>query len=127
MRFLLDENVAVGVGRTLQELGHDVIRATDVVAAGSPDHVVATAALQDNRILVTHDRDFQRIDRLYAREAGGGRFHNLHRLLLSCPEPDAARRICAFLSVIEADLGSCPEHAQRSYINLDDRKARIFR
>ena len=127
MRFLLDENVAVGVAQVLTDLGHDVVRATEVVAAGSPDHVVATAALQDDRILVTHDRDFRRIDSLHAREAAAGRFNTLHRLLLSCAEPEAAARIQAYLPVMEADLACCPEHAERMYFDLGDNRARIFR
>lgn len=127
MRFLLDENVPRAVAQALTDLGHDVVLATEVVAAGSPDHVVATAALQDERVLVTHDRDFRRIDRLHARERNGGRFHALHRVLLSCQEPAAAARIRNFLPVIEADLGCCPDHAARMFFDVGETRARLFR
>ena len=127
MRFLLDENVPRAVAQALTDLGHDVVLATDVVAAGSADHIVATAAIQDDRILITHDHDFRRIDRLHARERNGGRFQTLHRLLLSCQEPAAAARICDFLPVIEADLGCCPNHAQRMFFDVGETRARIFR
>lgn len=127
MRFLLDENVPAAVGQVLAEHGHDVTFATEVVAAGSPDHVVATAAIQDERILVTHDRDFRRIDSLHAREANNGRFSTLNRLLLSCAEPAAADRVRGFLPVIEADLGCCPAEGCRMYFDVGDRRARLFR
>jgi hypothetical protein len=124
---LLDENVPIAVAQVLRETGHDVVVAADVVAAGSPDHVVAAAALQDGRVLVSHDRDFRRIDSLHAREANGGRFNALHRLLLSCAEPVAAERVRSFLPVIEADLGHCPAIPCRMYFDVGDRRARLFR
>jgi hypothetical protein len=127
MRFLLDENVPRAVGDALRELGHDVRLSTDLVAVGSPDQVVATAAVQDDRILVSHDRDMRRIDRIEARGARD-RYRNLNRLLLSCEEPRAAERVRAFMSVVQADFDYLPDGShERMFFDIGDRRARIFR
>ncbi len=54
MRFLLDENLHAGTGGFLQSLGHDVIR----VPPGIKNGEVLALAIAEDRILLTHDKDF---------------------------------------------------------------------
>ena len=72
LRFLTDHNVPDSVGKALDELGHDVVRLRDVMAVNTSDPIVARAAIEDKRILVSWDRDFNRDLSLLeiARESG---------------------------------------------------------
>lgn len=51
--FLTDANVPDSVGACLVERGHDVQRVRDIMAADAKDPVVAEAAMQAGRVLVT--------------------------------------------------------------------------
>ena len=57
MRFLADENVARDVVAWLRDNGHDVLLAADV-QAGAADIQWATRADQDQRVILTSDKDF---------------------------------------------------------------------
>lgn len=56
MRFLADESCDFRVVRALRAAGHDV-QAIAEVAPGSNDDVIVGMAIQDDRILLTEDRD----------------------------------------------------------------------
>lgn len=55
MRFLLDENIHAGLTAFLASLGHDATR----VPSGIRNGEVLALAVREDRILVTHDKDFQ--------------------------------------------------------------------
>ncbi|TPW21395.1 MAG: hypothetical protein FD126_727 [Elusimicrobia bacterium] len=55
MRFLVDENVHLGVVDFLLSLGHDAER----VPSGIRNGKVIALAVKKDRILMTHDKDFQ--------------------------------------------------------------------
>ncbi len=57
MRFLCDENVARSVFVYLQKSGHDTTHVADV-ASGVPDEEVLRRAFNEDRIILTHNRDF---------------------------------------------------------------------
>jgi len=57
MNFLADESCAGPAIRALRKAGHDVIAIAEV-AAGSTDQQVLNRALNENRVLITEDRDF---------------------------------------------------------------------
>lgn len=127
MRFMLDENVPEGVAAILRGLEHDVVRSTDVIAAGSPDPLVATAAQEDDRILVTHDGDFRRIERLCS-QGQQERFPTFSRLMLSCSGPAAAPRLETFLVIVEAEYQRVQNlDDKRLTVDIGDRRVRIFR
>jgi len=127
MRFLLDENVPRAVADVLRQSGHDVALAADVLAAGSPDQLVATAAEQDNRILVSHDRDMRRIERANS-EGARARYEHLSRLFLCCAEPSSAERVRMFMAIIEAEFLRVQDHDdRRMFLEIGDRRVRIFR
>lgn len=116
-----------GVAVVLRRLGHDAIRSTDLIAAGSPDPLVATTAQEDDRILVTHDGDFKRIERLCS-QGQQDRFPRLSRLMLSCSGPAAAARLEAFLVIVEAEYQRVQNLDDgRLIIDIGERRVRIFR
>ncbi|WP_157072322.1 DUF5615 family PIN-like protein [Brevundimonas bacteroides] len=124
---MLDENVPEGVADTLRRLGHDVIRSTEVVVPASPDQIVATAAQEGGWILVSHDRDFKRIERLCS-EGQQERFPTLSRLQLSCPEPLSASRVEMFISIVEAEFERVQQmEDRRLMMDIGERRIRIFR
>lgn len=57
MRFLVDECAGPSLARWLQEQGHDVFSVYDQ-ARGIEDAEVMRIALENNRILITVDKDF---------------------------------------------------------------------
>lgn len=86
-RFLTDHNVADSVGNKLIELGQDVVRLRDVMAVDTKDPIVAKAAIEDSRILISWDRDFNQ------QRFKGPRFEKLSRLSMSGPEMTGAIRL----------------------------------
>ncbi|ASJ02339.1 hypothetical protein A3L09_03265 [Thermococcus profundus] len=57
MRFLADENVPYGVVRRLKREGIDIVSVYDI-KRGITDEEVARMATEENRVLVTFDKDF---------------------------------------------------------------------
>ncbi len=60
MRFLLDENIPYMLHRFLKKQNYDVLRAQDIQRS-LPDIKLLEAAKNENRILVTLDKDFARL------------------------------------------------------------------
>jgi len=58
MRFLLDQDVYATTARFLAELGHDVVRAGQIGLSQASDQKLLSAAKEQDRIVVTRDRDF---------------------------------------------------------------------
>ena|SRR5947209_2245097 len=58
MRFLLDENVDSRLLSFLIKRGHDAVFLTEGYTYGLTDHHVLRIAEQENRILLTNDKDF---------------------------------------------------------------------
>jgi predicted nuclease of predicted toxin-antitoxin system len=60
VKFLVDAQLPVRLGRVLADAGHDVIH-TSVLATGNrtPDEVLAQLADLHNRVVVTKDGDFE--------------------------------------------------------------------
>lgn len=60
VRFVIDENVAMIVANTLNEIGHDCV-AIGRLMSGATDEDVMEVARRERRILVTFDADFGRL------------------------------------------------------------------
>ena len=58
LRFFTDENVPDSIVRYLRGRGHSVLRCKSHLPEGTPDPLVATMAMEDKRILVSQDKDF---------------------------------------------------------------------
>lgn len=57
MKFITDENLGIQIPKFLKSLGYDVI-STIEIALSKPDIDILTIANNENRILVTTDKDF---------------------------------------------------------------------
>ncbi len=95
MNFLADESCAGPVIRALREAGHDVAAIAEV-AKGATDEQVLERALQENRVLITEDRDFGEL--VYAqRHRSAGvvfvRFDNRTRLAKPATVLEAVTRL----------------------------------
>jgi len=58
MKFLADHDVYRVTTLFLAGLGHDVVRVADIGLAAAPDQDLLDYAHQDQRILITRDRDY---------------------------------------------------------------------
>lgn len=94
LRFLTDNNVPDSTGTALMQLGHDLVRQRDIMATDATDPVVATAAIQSSRILLSWDKDFNH------QRFQSERFEKLSRVGMACPEPIGAQRITAVEDII---------------------------
>jgi predicted nuclease of predicted toxin-antitoxin system len=57
MRSIIDECLGPAVARWLRDQGHDVVSIFEV-ARGSGDEDILAAAVRDDRVLITADKDF---------------------------------------------------------------------
>ena len=57
MHFLVNENITATVIEELRERGHDVLSAKESMRS-KPDHLILARAQTEERIVVTHDKDF---------------------------------------------------------------------
>ena len=80
------------------DAGHDVVRLRDVMAVDAADPIVAKAAIQDSRILVSWDRDFNQ------QRFMSPRYAELRRLSMSGPEINGAVRLNQVMDVVEFAL-----------------------
>jgi Domain of unknown function (DUF5615) len=93
-RFLMDHNVPDSVGNKLVALGQDVVRLRDIMAVDTKDPIVATAAMESSRILVSWDRDFKE------QRFKGLRYAQLSRLSMSGPEMYGANRLETVFDIV---------------------------
>lgn len=126
MRFLLDHNVPASVAAVLQDNGHDVALLTDLLPQDSPDPLVAKTAIIEDRVLVSHDRDMRRIERLIS-DGFRERFPQLKRMHLSCSEVVSANRVQAFIHLIEAEAVYVEQLGLPLLLEIGDRRARVIR
>ena len=61
MKFLLDQDVYAATTCLLRDLGHDVVTASEIGCSEALDSQLLTTAKQQQRLLVTRDRDFGRL------------------------------------------------------------------
>jgi predicted nuclease of predicted toxin-antitoxin system len=70
LRFHLDEHVSPAVAEGLRRRGIDVTLTHEVGLSGADDAEHIAFALQENRVIVTHDRDFPRWHSAGVKHAG---------------------------------------------------------
>ncbi|MBW4618130.1 MAG: DUF5615 family PIN-like protein [Cyanosarcina radialis HA8281-LM2] len=70
MRFLLDQDVYALTARFLIESGHDVVLVSQIGLSQAPDEEILSVAQEENRILVTRDRDYGNL--VFVRAMGSG-------------------------------------------------------
>lgn len=70
MKFLLDQDVYAVTARFLRELGHDVLTVAEIGLHQAEDEALLLFAQQQQRILVTRDRDYGQL--VFVRRLGAG-------------------------------------------------------
>ncbi len=117
LRFFLDNCVPDSVGRALAAAGHEVIYQRSAVARDAADILVALTSVENDAILVTFDRDHKAIASRLA--VSHRRLNKLSRIDFACHEPEAARRIQAGLTFIEAEWKlACAASDRRMFIRI---------
>jgi hypothetical protein len=70
MKLLLDQDVYAATARFLRDSGHDLITASDVGRSRATDAELLGLAYQQERVIVTRDRDFGELVFLEDMRAG---------------------------------------------------------
>ena len=70
MRFLADQDVYALTSRLLRQLGHDVVTAAEIGFSRAADTELLARAGQEQRLLVTRDKDFGGL--VFVRHLGKG-------------------------------------------------------
>jgi predicted nuclease of predicted toxin-antitoxin system len=70
-KFLVDESLGVDVAKVLRARGWNAVYASDLKLLGRSDEDVFAAARREDRILLTHDRDFLN-DRVFRMDVNPG-------------------------------------------------------
>jgi predicted nuclease of predicted toxin-antitoxin system len=70
MRFLLDQDVYAITARFLSDAGHDVVLVSRIGLSQASDEEILRTAQEQNRILVTRDRDYGNL--VFVRAIGYG-------------------------------------------------------
>jgi predicted nuclease of predicted toxin-antitoxin system len=70
MKLLLDQDVYAATARFLLDLGHDVVLVASIGLSRAQDQEILRVAQEQNRVLVTRDRDFGNL--VFVRELGAG-------------------------------------------------------
>ena len=71
MKFLTDENIAVSIVRALRDNGFDVKDVKEEKFHGSTDLEILAIANKEERIIITHDKDFAYLATLATRTHKG--------------------------------------------------------
>lgn len=58
MRFLIDNNLSIGLPAALQALGHDSVHVRDLGMGDASDAAIRDRAIEDGRYIISGDRDF---------------------------------------------------------------------
>lgn len=88
MDIIANENISATVIHELRERGHDVVSVRESMRS-TPDEAVLARAATENRLVVTHDKDFGALAFHWGLPAGSGVI--LFRLSGSNPDMDNAR------------------------------------
>ena len=126
MRFLIDNNVPTAVAVYLRSLGHDVALVREELTEDAPDPLVATTAMEQKRVLVSHDKDMKRIERKIST-TWIERYPKLCRVQLCCNEVQSASRLEAFMGLIELEFATLAGGETPMLIDIKDRNARFWR
>lgn len=123
---MIDNNVPSAVSVILRDRGHDVVLVREALTEDAPDPLVATTAMEQSRVLVSHDRDMRRIERAIS-QAWRDRFPRLSRVQLCCNEVQSASRLSAFIDLIEFEAQNLEGSETPMLVDIRDRNARFLR
>ena len=100
MLLLIDENVPSSVAEFFAARGHEVRYVRDIFPGGTPDPVIATMGDRLSAIVVTWDRDFEK---LVSRVPAGNRasFRRLGRISFRCNETKGVLLLKRWIALLE--------------------------
>ena len=110
MRFLLDQDVYAITTRFLIEAGHDVVLVAQMGLAQASDEEILRTAKEQNRVLITRDRDYGNL--VFVRAIGCGVLYlrirpstvnSVHNELMRVTQLYTDRDLTQAFVVIEAD------------------------
>jgi predicted nuclease of predicted toxin-antitoxin system len=115
VKFLLDERCDATIATVLQREGPDVSRVSQI-ARGATDEEVVELALEQNRILLTEDKDFGQLVYAAGKETCGV-------LLFRFPAEEREEIVRKTIELVKAEK----EKLQESFVVLEPGKIRIRR
>jgi len=106
--------------------GHDVIFQRNSISAAAADKLVALAAVENDAILISSDKDYRAIaSRFHISHA---RLRKLSRIQFRCIEPKHVERLKVALSLIEFEWNLCQAaNDKRMFIDIMDGLIRTIR
>lgn len=113
MRFLVDECSGPFVAKYLEDLGHDVYSVYEK-ARGIDDETVLQIAQNENRILITNDKDFG--DKIYR----DGKLHS-GIILLRLLDQGIQAKVSAIKNLLEYHSNDL----ERSFVVVTEKQIRI--
>jgi hypothetical protein len=96
------------------------------VGQDAEDQVVATAAMEADQVLVSHDNDMRRVQR-FLSETQRARFPSLSRLMFQCDQATSLVRLELFMPLIEFEFEHARFNARPFLLHLQERRAVIIR
>lgn len=115
MRFLVDECTGPDVAKWLHEQGHEILSIFEK-ARGADDEAVIRKALEEQRILITSDKDFG--EKVYR----DGRLHH-GIILLRLEDERPASKIAALSSL----LRTYEDRLSDSFVVVTEKQVRFAR
>jgi len=109
MQLLIDENVPKSVADFFAIRGHSVQYVRDVLPAGTPDPIVAAIGDRLSAIVVTWDKDFEKIVNRVP-DGNKARFRRLGRISFKCSEPKGRRLVELWIDHIELHYSKAREN-----------------
>ena len=117
IRILADVHISPLTIQFLNKLGYDAVRVNSLLPAEAADTDITEKAIEDNRVLLSHDLDFSEIIAL-----SGDVRPSLISLRLEDPRVENVNRILErVLPNIETDLAS------GAIVTVEDRRVRVRR
>ncbi|MBI3467743.1 MAG: DUF5615 family PIN-like protein [Planctomycetes bacterium] len=115
MRFLVDESAGAAVTAFLRDGGHDVLNVADLMPQADDADILAKAS-QEDRIIVTNDKDFGKLV-FHSGQAHAG------AILLRLRDESAANRV----RVLQRVLQQCGEALAHCFVVAREGQIRVRR
>jgi hypothetical protein len=115
-----------GIQRCLERNGHEVEWSKFVVGQKAQDQLLATTAMDAGQVLVTHDGDFQRIQR-YLSDKYLQRFPTLSRLMFQCSQAISVQRLEVLMPMVEFEFEHARFNDRQFMMHIQERRIIIYR
>lgn len=125
IRFLSDENVREDILEFLEERGHEVVRSRNVLAAGTPDQLLALLGRFESLVVVTHDRDFRNFRKLLPEGERTQFSRGSGRLQLEIAYEKALMRVSEEIENIEHHYHQAQKNERLFLMTIQDANIKI--